>query len=537
MADLHFLRPLWLLALPAAALLWWLVSRRTDPRQQWRAIIAPHLLDHLVVDHRGGSRLRPVHLTVALIAVGGIAAAGPSWERERPPFFEDKAPLAIALDLSATMDAIDIAPTRLERAKLKVHDLLALRAGARTAVFAYAGSAHLVLPLTDDAALLETYADSLSTALMPMPGKDTAKALALIDAALAREEVPGTILFLTDGVEPDGAAALQQYGGKHEIMVLGIGTAAGGPVKTGADTFLADATGRRVFAKVDVDALMKLKRSGVHVATVTLDDADVRWIEQRVQTHLQQQESDALARWKDTGWWLTPALALLGALWFRKGWTINWTAAAVWIALAGSVQGQSAKSEAPHDKRQSSDSLELEIRSWMLRAFVTPDQAGRLAYDRGDYAGAAERFTDPMWQGTAFYRAGRYGDAITAFARADTPESWFNQGDALAQLGKYAQAVASYEEALKRRPKWPQAERNLELVRTLVPPDDDKDDEAQDPNQKPDEVQFDDKGKKGKPGEVQLGMQTAEMWMRNIQTTPAQLLQRKFAIEAHGVKP
>ena len=58
------------------------------------------------------------------------------------------------------------------------------------------------------------------------------------------------------------------------------------------------------------------------------------------------------------------------------------------------------------------------------------------------------------------------------------------------------------------------------------------DEEAQDPNEKPDEIKFDEKGKKGKQGEVEVAQQTAEMWMRNIQTTPAQLLRRKFAIEA-----
>ena len=114
---------------------------------------------------------------------------------------EDKAPLAIAIDLSQTMDAIDVSPTRLERAKLKVRDLLALRQGAKTAIVGYAGSAHLVLPLTDDATLIETYVDALATALMPTPGKDTTKALAVAEAALANAEAPGTILFITDGVE------------------------------------------------------------------------------------------------------------------------------------------------------------------------------------------------------------------------------------------------------------------------------------------------------------------------------------------------
>src|SRR5262249_10271658 len=90
------------------------------------------------------------------------------------------------LDLSKTMDAIDVAPTRLERVKLKIRDLLELRKGARSATFAYAGSAHLVLPLADDAALAETFVDSLSTAIMPVPGKDTAAALKTVVAGLAR---------------------------------------------------------------------------------------------------------------------------------------------------------------------------------------------------------------------------------------------------------------------------------------------------------------------------------------------------------------
>ena len=200
-ADFHFLRPEWLWGVAAAFLLFWAVSRREDLRARWGSIIAPHLLEHLIVGRRDYRRVRPVHLTAALMALSSIALAGPTWERERPPFVEDKAPLAIAIDLSQTMDAIDVSPTRLERAKLKIRDLLALRQGARTAIVAYAGSAHLVLPLTDDANLIETYVDSLATAIMPVAGKDTAKALAVAEEALAREDAPGTILFITDGIE------------------------------------------------------------------------------------------------------------------------------------------------------------------------------------------------------------------------------------------------------------------------------------------------------------------------------------------------
>jgi Ca-activated chloride channel family protein len=510
MGEFHFLRPAWLLALPAALLLAWIVARREDVRSRWRGLIEPQLLDHLVVDRRARWRVRPVYATVAAIIIGAIAAAGPTWERERPPFVEDKAPLVVAIDLSQTMDAVDVTPTRLERAKLKVHDLLALRPGARTALFAYAGSAHLVLPLTDDAALIGTYLDALATNLLPAGRKDTAKALRLIDESLAREPVPGTILFLTDGVEPAAFDTFKRHTGKDELMVLGVGTEQGGPIRTGPESFLEDATGRRVFTRLDVAELRRLKQADVEVATTTLDDSDVEWIARRVQTNLAQRQAEAATRWKDEGWWLVLPIGLLAALWFRRGWTIRWVSVVV-LVLAASVSEAHAAD--------------------LLGPWLTPDQQGRLYFQRGDFARAAAHFADPMWKGVALYRAGNFAAAIDAFALADTPESYYDQGNALARLGKYPQAVRSYEEALKRRPGWVEAKRNLALVRKLIPPPK-KEDYGEAPDLPPDQIKFDDLGKKGKRGEVQLSAaQTAEMWMRNIQTSPAQLLRRKFALE------
>jgi Ca-activated chloride channel family protein len=525
--DFHFLRPLWLLAIPAALLLIVIVTRRSDVRRRWRKTIAAHLLEHLVVEPRTTLRLRPVHGTALLLALGGLAAAGPTWQHERPPFVEDTAPLAIAVDLSPTMDAIDVAPTRLERTKLKIRDLLALRAGARTALYVYAGSAHRVLPLTDDTSLLQTYVDSLATKIMPRPGKDSALALRTIAKDLERESSPGTIVFLTDGIEPRAVDAFRRYAdsGREQLLVLGVGTAEGGPVRSGAQSYLNDASGRRMYAKLDVDALRKFgSDTGIPVATITVDTSDdVDWIQRRVQSHLRAKQADQATRWLDAGWWLTLPLALLGALWFRRGWTIRWAGVLVvaWLASGAPSPAQAAE--------------------WRFAdLWLTPDQQGRWAYEHGDYETAAARFADPLLKGVALYRAGKYDAAVDAFARVDCAQSWFDQGNALAHLGRYPAAVAAYQEALKHQPHWAAAEKNLALVQKLIPkPGDEEEEEA--PNVKPDEIQFDDKGKKGEKGRMMLPeKEQAEMWMRNIQTTPTQLLTRKFAIEAaraHETKP
>ena len=526
LAQFHFLRPAWLWVLVPTAALWWLMGWRGDVRRRWQGTIAPHLLDALVVRRQAGQLFRPVHLTVAILALGALAMAGPTWEQERPPFLEDKAPLAVAIDLGREMDAIDVSPTRLERAKLKLKALLARRDGERTAIYAYAGSTHLVLPLTEDAKLLQTFVDALETRIMPVKGKNTALALKTIDADLAKEDTPGTILFLTDGVEPAAFSAFKSQvdSGRALPVVLGIGTAQGGPVREG-DGF-AEEDGRRVFARLDVAALKRLQSGAdVPVATVTLDgDDDVRWVQRHVQAHLAQKQAETHARWKDQGWWLGIPLAVLGALWFRKGWTIRW-AAAVLVALAMNAPPQDAW--AADAEPAQADTGRHFIDWWLTR-----DQQGRLAFEQGRYADAAARFEDPMWRGIALYRAARYEEAVQSFALVDSAQSDFNQGNALALQRRYKAAAARYEEALKRRPDWAEAKANLEKVRTLILPD--EDDEQQDQELKPnkgDQIKDD---KKDKGGQLQVMMaseQSAETWMRAIQTSPTEMLARKFELQ------
>ena len=200
-ADFHFLRPLWLLILVPTLLLWAVIHFGSSPERRWRRIIAPHLLTHLKVGGEQRWRFRPLHLILLLMIFGAVGAAGPTWQREASPFAEDTAPLVIALDLSISMNAIDIQPTRLERAKQKIRALVSLRTGARTALITYAGSAHTVLPLSDDPALFETFLSALSTSVMPVAGKDPSKALDLAGEILSSDPVPGSILFLTDGID------------------------------------------------------------------------------------------------------------------------------------------------------------------------------------------------------------------------------------------------------------------------------------------------------------------------------------------------
>jgi Ca-activated chloride channel family protein len=522
-AAVHFLRPDWLWLLLAVPVIYLSFRIRDDMRARWKRYIDPELLDHLIVARKRRWRFRPIHMVCLLIFLGAMAIAGPTWKREQPPFTEDKAPLVIALDLSQTMDAIDLDPTRSERAKLKLRDLLRVRNGGRTALFVYAGTAHMVLPFTTDESLFDLYLSSLSTSLMPARGKDTGKALRTIEDFLKDEPVPGTILFVTDGIEPQALPALRKFTaeneGQTEILVMGVGTSSGGPVRTSAQGFLTDNLGRRVYSKLDVNALRSLRHIDIAATTLTLNDDDIHWIQRRVQHHLQAvQQRNRKTRWIDEGYWLTVPVAAVALFWFRKGWAVRWTSAALAVVFVVPSSGDQSRF------------------SWM-DLWLTHDQQGRYYFEKAEYKTAAEKFEDPIWRGLALTRAGDYEEALNAFALSDSAEAWYNQGDALAHLGKYPEAVQAYKQALARRNPWPDAQDNLALVESLIPKakNKDKDQEQEAPNLPPDQMKFDEKGEQGKKTQMRIKLdpkKMAEIWMRNIQTTPADFLRRRFAMQA-----
>src|SRR5215470_5024440 len=220
--SFHLLRPLWLLALLPVIAVMLLVLWRQSPQAQWGGVIAPHLLKNLIVQPGGSRGIRPVYLVAAGMALGIVALSGPTWRRELPPFVEDKAPLMIALAVSSSMGRTDVAPTRLERAKQKIRDLLAARAGARTGLIAYAGSAHLVMPLTEDRAVIEPFLAALAPGLMPSDGKNAAGAIAIATQALATEPVTGTILIVADDLGNADGAALRQAAGRNSLAMLSV---------------------------------------------------------------------------------------------------------------------------------------------------------------------------------------------------------------------------------------------------------------------------------------------------------------------------
>lgn len=295
LAAFHFERPLWLLALLPAAALWLIERRSSDSLQQWRRVIDPALLSYLVVGTERHRRITPSDWLFLAWIVAAFAVAGPAWQREPSPFADAKPAVAIVLKVAPSMQTADLAPTRLDRARQKLSDILAAREGASTALIAYAGSSHIVLPATPDSAVVLDLAKALSPRIMPKQGDDLQAALALADRTLSSSASGGSILLLADTMGPQ-PGEWPKLGKPVTVLAL-----------------LAPGT--------PTDAFDNIPHADV-IAT-TPDSADVAAVVRRLDS------GDAAAsvagegeHWREAGYWLTPLLALLALLWFRRGWVL-----------------------------------------------------------------------------------------------------------------------------------------------------------------------------------------------------------------------
>ena len=314
----HFLRPLWLLALLPAFTLLWVIWRRQDTQQSWRGIIDASLLQHLVYRERQQHRLRPWHLLLIVWVLAIVALAGPTWQREPAPFTVDQAALAIVVKVTPSMLAQDVQPSRLERAVQKMHDLLALRPGARTALIAYAGSAHMVLPLTSDASIVHTFAAALSPQIMPTEGEAVGKALALANDILVTSGQPGSILLIADSIAADQIKALAAHRQTGGAPVNALAVAAEQNVPVPPDSPPAPPLDRAALKRA-------MQAVGGTLTVVTPDDHDVKQLVGRVETRWTAAQTPAGGeRWQDAGYWLVPLLVVLGCMWFRPGWLISY---------------------------------------------------------------------------------------------------------------------------------------------------------------------------------------------------------------------
>ena len=451
--DFHFLRPWWLLGAVPAILLALRWARRQAAGSHWQEAVEPSLLA-VLLEPAGAARQRGGAWAVAIaLLAGAIGLAGPAWERLPQPVERKADALIVLFDLSLSMLAEDLKPSRLARAKHKIADALRRRDEGLTALIAYAGDAHAVAPLTDDTRTIENLLAALNPTMMPVLGSNPASALELARELFANAHVDqGRILLVTDGI--DRIAELADFSDRRfPISVLGVGTPQGGAIPL-------DAAGRPgEFLRTEQRALIRAALEEERLAalaelcrgryrTAGLSDAD---IEDLLATALPgSDETRALERefdvWADAGHWAALVLLPFVLLGFRRG---------LLACLALCLLAPPAFAGLWNDL-------------WQRR-----DRQAWQALQEGKPKAAAELFEDARWRSAADYRSENYRQAAEGWAERSAgasaiPDDHYNLGNALAQLGDYANALAAFDRTLALAPEHEDAAFNKALLEQLM---------------------------------------------------------------------
>ena len=453
--EFHFLRPLWLLALIPAVIFFVAMWRINTVVTAWDKAIDKSLLPYLLDRSKNAAQRTPLLLLFSAWLLSTIAMAGPVWEQLPQPVQKREDSLVIVMDLSLSMFAPDHNPTRLDLAKRKLRDILALREEGQTALVVYAGDAHVVTPLTDDVVTIDALAPSLSPNIMPLFGSNPMSAIDMaINLLDDVESTDGRILLMTDGIsgfEQELLITEQIQETDYQLLVMGIGTEEGEPIRTSDGSFLTDETGAMVVPTLNKNVLESLtNRVSGRYHDIQLSDADLAFLlaeNQLLDNEELTEVEEEFDVWYETGPFLLFLVVPLTALAFRRGWLFTI------VLLIGS--GLMFPSQ-PALAFEWSD------------LWKTKDQQAAEAFAADNHQLAAALFESSEWRGAASYRSQDYESAIAAFSASDTPDGHYTRGNALALAGNYAASIAAYDLAIELMPGHEDAIHNKEIIEQLL---------------------------------------------------------------------
>ncbi len=463
-SDFHFLRPMLLLLLPVVAVLAYGLWRYQPNHNAWQAWVSAHLQQLLLTDRQQQRNSRQ-HFWLALLLFGCavVAAAGPSWQKIPQPAFQLNRATVLVMDMSLSMLATDAKPNRLAQAKFKALDFASQLGEGELALVSFAADAFVISPLTPDHNNIKLLLPDLTPEIMPAQGSNVAEALRLADQLLQQAGYPkGDIVLMTDGFSATHyqqlRAQLNQF--PHRISVLAVGSAEGAPIQLSSGELLKDQRGQIVLPKVAFTQLRSLAElTGGVYSRYTFDTSDVASLLSLKPLDLLQQSSDSAKmmgdQWQDAGVYLVWLLLPL-ALWLGKRSQLLLLLCCLW---------------------QPNTARAFEF-NWQ-DLWQTKQQQALQAYQQQDYANARQKFSQPLWQGNAAYRAGDYAAAADHYRQDSSAAGQFNLGNSLAQQQQYAEALAAYQQALKQQPDFANAEQNARLMEKLLAEQQQKDQQQQ----------------------------------------------------------
>lgn len=304
LANLHFLRPWWLLALLPLAILTVQLWRSNARLNAWAFVCDRHLLSRLVLSTGENKR----HVAILSLFVSAlclvISLAGPAFKKLPVPSYHRIQPRILVLDMSDSMLERDLVPDRLTRAKFKLHDLFSRTDIGQTGLVVYTGEPFIVSPLTEDAQTIDALLSSLTPDIMPVGGQKLDTALQQAGQLITQAGFnQGQILVLT--AESPGSEAIKEAAVlARQSIFTSVMPIVGG--NTSVNPLF------QALAKAGDGLLIPFKDNASDLEQWLNASAGSR------QYNLDEQ--NLIPVWRDEGrWFLIPALIFLLPV-FRRGW-------------------------------------------------------------------------------------------------------------------------------------------------------------------------------------------------------------------------
>ena len=495
-SNFHFVRPYWLLALFALFLVLWLLKKHRFYQSPWQQFLPSHLSQVLVEGNTNTNDNKKTFseqtflikpFIIGLLCI--IALAGPVWKKLPQPVYQTERGSVLIMDMSYSMYATDVKPNRLTRARFKAIDLLNKINEGDTGLIAYAGDAFIISPLTQDIKNIALLLPSLTPEIMPTPGANPIAALTLAHNMLINAgHLNGDIYWFTDDVDNDEISDIYEWSNTfgHQLNILGIGSENGAPITLPSGELLKDNDGAIVVPRLPAQKLQSLASRGKgHYQTIKNDDSDINDLilkdnipeQNRNEEQKSQQTGD---QWQEQGAWLLILVLPLILSYFRRGSTLlilPISCIPLLLLSFSIVSTSSFAADVPATKMeevelknsQSSETTLVGSSKKLWRdLWQTNDQQAQKKFNQENYQDAAQQFDNAQWQGSAHYKAGNYEAALNAFKKgenANSANSLYNQGNALAQMQQYEEAIKSYEEALNKNPDLQDAKDNIEKIK------------------------------------------------------------------------
>ncbi|MDD2390511.1 MAG: VWA domain-containing protein [Desulfobacterales bacterium] len=427
-------------------------------------------LSCIVPDAAGKRRWVKTFLMLCVVMFASVALSGPQYGYKWQEIERKGIDIIIALDCSRSMLADDIKPTRLDRAKREVFDLLNMLRGDRVGLVAFAGTAFLQCPLTLDYEAFNLFLNTLTPDFLPIGGTDLPAALDTASAAFnTQDRSEKAILLITDGESTgenpeETAQRLKKAGVK--LFCVGVGKPEGVPVPDPKGGFKKDASGSIVLTRLDEKTLQTLSvlTGGAYVRSVAGDmDLDVIYSREiRGKMEASTVSGGRKQVWEDRYQWPL-ALAIIA---FIIELFLPSVRAGVAIVVMGMVLLNGPVAEA--------QSLNRSL------------QNGVKAYETGEYETALKQFIDAQLKapdrpelyyniGNTYYRIDDFESAGQNYKQALSSENpqirqkaYYNLGNVQYRTGNYPEAVSSYEQALKLDPNDEQASANMQFVKKVM---------------------------------------------------------------------